>query len=343
MTDFFYEDEEGLEEAQSTFRQLADTQQRMGEIIELMPVGLFIHRDQTIVFANKESARMLGIDQEGLIGRHLFDFVEDAAASDLFLKFQELFQKDENLQLEDVRIRSTDGTERIVRITASRLPWEGTPVAQILLLDITELKEKENELFTISITDPLTVCFNRSYFAKVSGDLIAASRRLNECLALTILDVDHFKKINDTHGHAGGDQVLMNLVRICKAKLEQVYADAPDRAGAVFRLGGEEFALLLPGLGDSQAQALCDELREEIAAQGTFFEEAVIPMTVSMGHSQLQPGEGVDAFLRRADSALYHAKETGRNRVVAWRADLCLPPERARIARKDGKRPEEQE
>lgn len=335
MEEFFFEDEEGLAEAQKTREMLVDTQHRMGEILELMPVGLIIHEDQTIVFANKETARLLDETQEALVGRHLFDFVHGDSDGGQFAEFQTLFGEQEIVRLQEVSIRASSGAEFIVRVTAGRLPWEGVPVAQVLLQDITELKQKERMLYLSAITDPLTRSYNRGHFIEISEELIDETRRDGEPLSLALLDVDHFKQVNDTMGHATGDAVLKDMVSLCNGALKEEYPELAAGRLGVARVGGEEFALVLPRLDGARAVAFADDLRKRIAASVTTHKTNSLSVTTSIGVATLTTADDVDSLLAHADAALYQAKESGRDRVIRYRPSLTLAPEDHRVARTD--------
>lgn len=162
-------------------------------------------------------------------------------------------------------------------------------------------------------TDPLTALPNRRQFFRSGEAALAESRSSGQPLALLALDVDHFKRINDQGGHQLGDTVLREVAQCCRASLRNT-----DLAA---RIGGEEFALLLPATDLAQAQQLAERLRQEIAAL-----QLPAAVTVSIGCAELSAEMGsVDALLARADEALYAAKENGRNRVSSARRSLLTP------------------
>lgn len=162
-------------------------------------------------------------------------------------------------------------------------------------------------------TDPLTALPNRRQFFRSGEAALAASRGSGQPLSLLALDVDHFKRINDQGGHQLGDTVLREVAQCCRASLRNT-----DLAA---RIGGEEFALLLPATDLAQAQQLAERLRQEIAAL-----QLPAAVTVSIGCAELSAEMGsVDALLARADEALYAAKENGRNRVSSARRSLLTP------------------
>jgi diguanylate cyclase (GGDEF)-like protein len=182
-------------------------------------------------------------------------------------------------------------------------------VARQLALTLANLRLRET-LAEQSIRDPLTNSFNRRYLGVVAGKEIAKAQRFGRSLAVVMLDVDHFKRFNDVHGHPAGDAALIAVA----AHLQE-----HTREGDwLFRLGGEEFALLLGEVGRDDARAKAEELREGIMAIVIGHQETVLPrITVSMGVAMYPDnGNELDALLSVADEALYAAKQSGRNRVV---------------------------
>ena len=175
--------------------------------------------------------------------------------------------------------------------------------------DITERKKFELELEKRAQIDALTGLNNRRHFYELAEQEIVRTRRYGKPLALMMLDVDHFKPINDTYGHQAGDLVLQQLSDVCRQTMREI-----DIIG---RLGGEEFAILLPEANGAQAQEAAERLREVIAATVVRLEQDVsISFTASIGVAALVAADhGVAAMLKRADEALYTAKNSGRNRV----------------------------
>lgn len=170
-----------------------------------------------------------------------------------------------------------------------------------------ELERANEELSRLALVDPLTLLLNRRGFDEQSRLLIAHARRSQQPLSLVTIDVDHFKRVNDSFGHEAGDQALKVIADTMRRRLR-----ASDVLG---RLGGEEFMALLPDTDAEHALALANELRELVA--GTPIAE-VGQITISCGFTLLDPAhDDMVSALRRADQALYRAKAQGRNRVCA--------------------------
>nr|WP_245224091.1 GGDEF domain-containing protein [Rhizobium halophytocola] len=162
--------------------------------------------------------------------------------------------------------------------------------------------------------DELTGVINRRAFIQ---QVEALRRRREDEGALALLDIDHFKRVNDTLGHAGGDQALIAFSEIVSARLEP---------GMVFgRIGGEEFALYMAGCGQEQARQVCETLREAVAGASIAIGDQTLTMTVSIGVSADQASYAdLNFLLGVADRGLYISKRNGRNRVTALNASAGL-------------------
>ena len=163
----------------------------------------------------------------------------------------------------------------------------------------------QQSLVTQAITDPLTGAYNRRHLQTHLLQLVVPANAARPMDALLAIDIDHFKQINDHHGHDVGDDVLRKLVATVSARKR--------RSDLLFRTGGEEFVLLLPRVTRDAALLIADELRLRLA-QAEWLPNQ--PVTVSIGVCALHAGQTAQAWCKSADNALYEAKRTGRNRVV---------------------------
>lgn len=191
--------------------------------------------------------------------------------------------------------------------TPEELPGGGT-LWHGYVSDISDLKRVEEELRALSITDSLTGIHNRRYFQDRLKAEMARLNRTSGALSVIMLDIDHFKRINDRHGHAVGDAVLQELCKRISQRLR--------RTDVFCRLGGEEFMVLCPCTDGEQAYSLAMELWASL--RGTPM-EPVGTVTASFGVASWRVNEGIDGLLLRADSAVYVAKQAGRDRVEAQR------------------------
>ncbi|MBC2692978.1 MULTISPECIES: GGDEF domain-containing protein [Pseudomonas] len=159
-----------------------------------------------------------------------------------------------------------------------------------------------------ALRDPLTGTGNRIAMDQTLEREIHMARRHQQPLSLLMLDIDHFKRVNDSHGHAAGDQILKAVATSIKNQLRNV--------DMVFRFGGEEFLILLSNTSREAAAMVGERLRYSSQMADYQVEGKQIELTVSLGCSTLLPAESADSLLRRADSALYVAKREGRNRLA---------------------------
>ncbi|MGM0681546.1 MAG: GGDEF domain-containing protein [Thermodesulfobacteriota bacterium] len=166
------------------------------------------------------------------------------------------------------------------------------------------------QLEKLSIHDPLTGLKNRRYFVHIFHDECARSLRRKEPLSLLFLDIDFFKKINDTHGHYYGD-IILKEISACIMKRIRPYDTA-------VRWGGEEFLILLRATDEAVALVFAERIRKNIEKGCS--PAITIPITVSIGLAQYCLNDELENLTDRADQALYQAKHTGRNKVVAWSA-----------------------
>jgi diguanylate cyclase (GGDEF)-like protein len=180
--------------------------------------------------------------------------------------------------------------------------------------DITPLKHNEKTLrqahdvaLLASLTDSLTGLPNRRHMMELAQCEMEQCRASNAPLSVAMIDLDHFKEINDLHGHAVGDKVLAHFAMACKRRLRE-----QDRMG---RIGGEEFLLLLPGADLARATAVVRRTHQDFPALSTEAAPLHLAYTFSAGLAEMTPGDDLDSLLRRADDALYRAKAEGRNRV----------------------------
>ncbi len=163
------------------------------------------------------------------------------------------------------------------------------------------------ELRHFAERDPLTEVFNRRTFMILLDKSIDLMRRMHSPVSVLALDLDHFKRINDSWGHGNGDLALRHFVRLVTSHLRN-----EDVLG---RIGGEEFLIFLPNTGPDAAATVAERLRALVAAQPVAGTQGPIPLTVSIGVTQIAPDEPRDSALQRVDEAMYRAKANGRNRV----------------------------
>ena len=219
---------------------------------------------------------------------------------------------------------SKDGNEHTAEILETRLGGaflvsvtplpNGNPDTKMFVhvaRDITERKAFEERLSKLALTDGLTNIWNRRHFMYLAGHELERTRRYGGALAIMMIDLDHFKVVNDTYGHEAGDRALKKVAEVVSAMLRKVDIFA--------RIGGEEFVIALPETGLEQAVHVAERLRGNLAGNPIVNGGPHLNLTVSIGVTVTgQSSPELTTLLKQADTALYKAKEQGRNRVEVF-------------------------
>ncbi|MGA0595343.1 GGDEF domain-containing protein [Enterovirga sp. CN4-39] len=216
-------------------------------------------------------------------------------------------------------LRTPDGQNIGTICAMDTRPRDFSPQQVDALRDLARIVIDELELRILATTDPLTGALSRRGFRDEGGRMLALALRHRQDISCLMLDVDHFKAVNDRHGHVVGDLVLALVAETCRGALRKT-----DLLG---RLGGEEFGVLLPHTGAASAMKVAEKLRSRLAKQRLPAPAlSDIAVTASFGLASLDRSvSDLDGLLKRADGALYVAKEEGRNRCVAWQAAEAAP------------------
>ncbi|WP_417595067.1 diguanylate cyclase [Oceanospirillum sp.] len=184
---------------------------------------------------------------------------------------------------------------------------------------VNSLSGTMKKLHEMATRDALTGCINRGYFMERAQQILAVAHRTKSPMAMVMLDVDHFKRVNDRHGHAMGDDTLKFAVKWISSLL--------PNGSFIGRMGGEEFAMAFPGYGLEDAVKISDKIRSEIE-QNSINSGTIPAITVSLGVDVIRDAtDEVDKLLSQADKALYQAKAGGRNQVVPYQAPVFISGE----------------
>ncbi len=265
----------------------------------------------TVTFSNYEIQKMLGLSEEEILGKKLDKLLSglvDKREKVYKIPIEEVVNRGSMIKLETDLSLVTPGGRRLVEGTVAPIRNDsdviiGTVVA---LKDITEIKKKDEILYNMEYYDPLTGLPNRSLFSDRLKMALAQSKRNNEMCALIILDLDNFKAINDTLGHSVGDMLLKQVAEKIKGYLREV--------DTVARIGGDEFIIIQPQIKDiNDATRAADRILKKFQ-QPWILEGKEYYITASMGIG-IYPNDGEDpqTIFKNADTALYRAKELGRN------------------------------
>ncbi|MBD5634477.1 MAG: GGDEF domain-containing protein [Candidatus Eremiobacteraeota bacterium] len=262
---------------------------------------------------NRAEERLEGYRTDEVMGQHIDMLAPSRSVSgSAFKKPLEIARRDGGHEFEAWRVRK-DGSRYWGNCTISSLHKRGDSTLlgfSVITRDTTVSRRAEDSLRLLATTDPLTGALNRRAFFDAAKVEQSRCHRSDETMAMLLLDIDHFKSVNDTYGHDAGDVVLQLVVAEIRTQIRAI-----DVLG---RIGGEEFALVLaPAQGLEAGAAMAERIRSRIAALVIPMGEAEIKLTVSVGVTEAT-GVAIDAreMLRAADGAMYEAKRNGRNRVV---------------------------
>lgn len=284
--------EEALRESEKRYRTLVDN----------ALVGIYQSTvEGDLVFANKALLKMLGYDSmdEMVLGGGVSSRYKNPKDRKVLIERLKKDGKVENFEFEAV----TKSGKTINILLSATLDGE---TLLGMMLEITGRKQLETELERLATTDRLTQTYNRLKFEEIIRREIEMARRYGHLLSIIILDIDHFKEVNDTHGHIAGDSVLRAVAAIAREDVRET--------DSLVRWGGEEFIIVAPGTSLTGAAELAERIRQSVER---FDFGAVKAVRISLGVTQFRKNDTENSFLRRADDAMYTAKKQGRNRVVA--------------------------
>ena len=296
---------------------LDQEKQRLSDIADTIPGAVYEyrhHRDREdeFTFVSAGVQRLLGLDR-GERRDHSNEEITELFWSRVVPEDRWILEEATEAANHPV-VREWEAEFRIETEDDIRWLWgHAVPVSDPLegqlfrgvLLDITDRKDLEERLKQAATHDPLTGALNRAGVEPQLETGLAVAQRQNQPLAVAMLDIDHFKWVNDAHGHAMGDRVLRHFVDIVDGRLR--------KSDSLARWGGEEFVILLPQTDGDGARQLADSIRREVETHA--FPHGG-PLTVSIGLAVARADDNVAELIRRADERLYKAKALGRNRVV---------------------------
>lgn len=305
------DDISGRQAAELKLRQETKTRQ---QLLSALGEGIYgVDRDGRCTFVNPAALTMLGFTEAELLGQdqhalfhHHRPDGQAYPSADCPIHLTTL---DGQTRHREEWFFKKCGAGFPVEITVAAIEQDAVRSGVVVVFrDIGERKRLEAELQALATTDSLTKLANRHYF---HGQLKREWERLQRSggpAALLMLDLDHFKQVNDSYSHAAGDAVLRRFAELVSASLRKT-----DQAG---RLGGEEFAILLPGADHAGALEFAERLRARVAADEIAYDDRELRITVSIGVTELAKSDATaEVALARADAALYRAKTNGRNRV----------------------------
>jgi len=289
---------------------LKESERRYRSFIENLPLGIAIAQNGILQYLNPKGFELMGYTPEECIGRDFLPLIfEDdrPIATDAHRK---RMAGEVAPQEYDLRIVNRQGRIIDCRLHVSMVEWQGQMAAMGIFENLTQSQAEEAELRRLATTDSLTELANRRHFTNRMAEALSRLHRdSNQKAGVLAIDVDHFKQINDSVGHAAGDTALRLLAGLMRDQLRR-----EDIAG---RIGGDEFAILLPGSDLATAAIFAERLRKKISATKFSLGGQPTALSVSIGVSALEASDTLpEQALARADEALYRAKAAGRNRIA---------------------------
>ncbi|OHE05952.1 MAG: diguanylate cyclase [Sulfurimonas sp. RIFOXYD12_FULL_33_39] len=297
-------------ERQSVLDELSLEKQKFEMIFENNASGTLLIDDSCqILMTNKRFCEIIGFSKSELVGQNaIIYYLDDISYNTAREKILNT-DKSSYINMEH-QLKRKDGKLIWCKFVGSQIELTKDSTAMIWsILDITAQKEMQEKLEKQATMDYLTELYNRRYFtSRLEEEVLKIKRDKNSTTSLMIFDLDKFKQINDTLGHLTGDFVLKKFADIIKKNLRKT-----DIAG---RVGGEEFAMILPNTDITNASILANRIREEVSNKIITIDKKDINFTVSIGLTALSYDDiNSDSAFARADNALYMAKAKGRNRL----------------------------
>ena len=290
-----------LADSQRHATQAQSNAERFERLMRVANAGMLVLEQGRIIDSNPMLEQMLGRSRAELLNQPLASLFNPAHQG----KIAQLLQQADG-RPHDVEALRSPGRHFPAELSVATLDDSQQQVAEVR--NVTHRKVLEDKLRRLASTDPLTAALNRRAFAARAKPELERSQRHQSPLCLAALDLDHFKRVNDQHGHAMGDQVLREFSQLCRqvARSTDLFA----------RFGGEEFVFLLPDTELQAARQFLERLREALQnLPFTTADGSHLHISVSIGVAQYQAGSTLQLLQEAADHALYNAKQNGRNRV----------------------------
>jgi diguanylate cyclase (GGDEF)-like protein/PAS domain S-box-containing protein len=306
------------EQLRGALEAIGESEERFRRLVELSLDGIAILVGRRFVFINPAGCEMLGVQiPEELIGRQMREFIQRESEEILEEQMAYAEQSSSSAPWIEERLLRSDRTAVEVELGVSRFMYRGEEALQVIFRDITERKLAKARLESLAHYDSLTSLPNRVLFFDRLRHAVTEAKRYQHALALMFLDLDRFKEINDTLGHAAGDAVLIEAGR----RLQECVRGCD----MVARMGGDEFTIILSKLAEEGDAAVVAERIIDAFSRPFNVEGKIAMLGVSIGICVYPTYEtDLDGMVRRADLALYRVKEDGRNSYCFYTDDLQL-------------------
>lgn len=293
---------------------LQKSEARYRQLVEFSPNALFVLLDGKVALVNSAALSLMrAAHPEQLLGKTILDIVHPDYRSIAADQIVNVLARGEQVPLLEEKFIRLDGSLIDVEVTTAPLEYQGLPALQSIVRDITERKQLESNLERLATTDSLTGALNRRQLVEVADRELERAHRYDHPTSIIMLDIDHFKNINDRYGHAIGDLAIQQIAQILHENLRVI-----DHLG---RYGGDEFTIILPETNLAESGIIAERIRASVETQKIRGSEGqVVQLSISLGlvcveNAVNEPGKNFDTVIQLADKALYKAKAAGRNRV----------------------------
>lgn len=298
---------ETLDLPQNIFKQAVDNAL---DIIMITEVNSDDPGNNRIIYVNEAFIQHFGYERDEVIGKSPRMLQGEDTNEETRFKIREALSNGWPI---DAEIINYDKQGKKYWIDLKMVPLYGDDdhVTHYLFIerDLSERKSKEQQLYEKATIDDLTQLFNRHHTYQLASQAIEKAQRYQTTLSAIMLDIDHFKEVNDTYGHPTGDKVLTKLSKLIK--------DQVRKADIVGRVGGEEFFILLPEVSVEEAHAMAERIRSSVERKSWRATGVENGITISLGVTEYH-NDNLESLIAKSDKSLYHAKKTGRNRVIKF-------------------------
>lgn len=302
---------------------MQQSEDRYRTLIEWSPEAILVHRLGNIIYANPAAIKVFGApDAAALLVKKTCELIHPDELAAQTARMASIIHQDAIAPATESRFLKLDGTVITVQVQGTAIDYDGEPAIHVAIHDISERKKLENDIRQLAFYDDLTLLPNRRLLEDRLRQTLSTSQRRGDFSALMFLDLDTFKTLNDTYGHAVGDALLVDVA----IRLKQCVSSMDT----VARFGGDEFVVLIPELGKAkrdatgQALGIAEKIRKELSRPHVLASQHVAGASASITH-RCTVSTGVlvisaeqatqDVLLKWADAAMYQAKDEGRNRL----------------------------
>lgn len=282
-------------------------------ILDASPFPILITRliDDSVLYINPVAIKLFGLSNIEVTTFKFSDYFADPIKR---VELLSRIKRETVIHSFEVQMKNPKTMEATWFDLSTRIiDLDGELALYTTFKDMTEAKQKEEELFIQASTDPLTGLFNRRQFELMANTQVSLAKRHQTSYCIIMLDIDHFKKVNDTYGHDAGDEVLKYIALVLKTSLRE--------SDILARYGGEEFILFLPHTSPTEGWHVAERLRTSVEQSSIFSNNKTLNVTISLGLStSFEPT--LSSVIKEADTALYESKTTGRNKTTLYTPNM---------------------